>query len=98
MANHNSTKKSIRQVAVRTARNKARKTQIKTSIKKLLVAVNSGDKENAPILLKNAQKQIYKGVSKGVFKLNTASRKMSRLNKKVKNLVIEPQKQESKES
>ena len=55
------------------------KSQTKTAIKKVLVAVNAGDKETATATLKGAVSAIDKAYSKGVYHKNTASRKVARL-------------------
>lgn len=84
MANHKSTKKSIRQDAVRYERNKARKHRIKTFIKRVEKAIFEGNPEVAKKDLQKAESEIMKGVTKGIWKLKTASRKISRLSLKVK--------------
>lgn len=84
MANHSSTKKSIRQIAVRTERNKARKSRIKTFIKRAEKSISEGDSKLAKENFLKAESEIMKGVAKGVWKKKTASRKVSRLSVKVK--------------
>ena len=79
MAHHRSAKKRIRQTATRTARNRARTSRIKTYIKKVEQAVASGDRTAAEEAFKAAEPEIRRGVGKGVLKLNTASRRISRL-------------------
>lgn len=79
MAHHRSAKKRIRQTATRTARNRARTSRIKTYIKKVEQAVASGDRTAAEEAYKAAEPEIRRGVGKGVLKLNTASRRISRL-------------------
>lgn len=86
MANHSSTEKSIRKNAKRTAVNKSRKTRIKTYIKKVLTAIESGVYENARLALVEAQSEIMKGVTKNLMNKNAGSRKISRLASKVKAL------------
>lgn len=86
MANHNSTKKSIRQIATRTEVNKARKSRIKTFLKKVEQAIEEGKQKPAQEALIAAQSELFKGVKTGIFKLNTASRKMSRLSARIKTL------------
>ena len=87
MANHSSAKKAIRQTIKKTAVNKDRSSKIKTYIKKVLVAVQSSSKEEASNAFIKAQSEIMKGVKANVLKLNTASRKVSRLASKLKNMV-----------
>lgn len=84
MANHKSAKKRIRRNANRAEINKSRISRIRTFIKKVEMAITSGDKESAQVALKEAQPEIMRGVSKGVIHKNTASRKVSRLSARVK--------------
>lgn len=86
MANHSSAKKAIRQTIKKTLINKNRSSRIKTYIKKVLQEVISGSKESAKLALTVAQSEIMKGVTKNIIKLNTASRKISRLSQKIKNM------------
>ncbi|MCP4183828.1 MAG: 30S ribosomal protein S20 [Hyphomicrobiales bacterium] len=79
MANTRSAKKAVRKIARRTEVNKARRTQMRTSIRKVEEAVASADKTAASEALKNAQPIIMRAVTKGILKKNTASRKVSRL-------------------
>jgi small subunit ribosomal protein S20 len=86
MAHHRSAKKRIRQTAKRTAINRARTSRIRTYIKKVEQALASGDHEAAEGALRVAEPEIRRGVGKGVLKLNTASRRISRLARKVNHL------------
>jgi len=86
MANHKSSEKRIRQTVRRNATNRARISLIRTSVKKVELAIASGDKKAAAAALKDAQPQIMRGVSKGVLKKQTAARKVSRLAARVKAL------------
>ncbi len=86
MANHSATKKSIRKTATVTANRKSRKSRIKSFIIKVEQAIAGGNKTQAQEAFKAAQPEIMKGVSKGVFKITTASRKVSRLCAKVKSM------------
>jgi small subunit ribosomal protein S20 len=86
MAHHPSAKKRIRQTVKRTAVNRSRISRIRTFIKKVEQAVASGDPESARAALAAAEPEIRRGVNKGVLKLNTASRRISRLSKKVNEL------------
>ena len=83
MAHHPSAKKRIRQTVKRTAINRSRISRIRTYIKKVEQAVASGDPDAARQALRAAEPEIRRGVNKGVLKLNTASRRISRLSKKV---------------
>lgn len=86
MANHTATKKSIRRTAKRRVINRNRVSRIRTFIKKVEVAIESGDKKQAADAFKQAQPEIMRGVTKGVVNKNTASRKLSRLSARVKAL------------
>jgi small subunit ribosomal protein S20 len=84
MANHKSAKKRIRRNAKRALINGARMSRIRTFVKKVEMAIESGDAENARTALRNAQPEIQRGVTRGVLHRNTASRKISRLAARVK--------------
>ncbi len=84
MANHASAKKRAKQNPKRAKINTARKSRIKTFIKKIEAAILAGDKEAAAAAFKAAQPEIMRGVSKGVMHKKTASRKISRLSAKLK--------------
>ena len=86
MANHKSAKKRIRRNDARAKINKSRISRIRTFIKKVELAITSGNADEAKLALKVAQPEIMRGVSKGVIHKNTASRKMSRLSARVKNV------------
>jgi small subunit ribosomal protein S20 len=86
MANHASSKKAIRKIATRTARNRTRISRIRTFVKKVELLLTEGKKADATIALREAEAEIMRGVSKGVIHKNTASRKVSRLSKRVKGL------------
>ena len=84
MANTPSAKKRVRQLSRKTDVNKARRSRIKTFIKKVEDSIVSGNGSDALSALKIAQPEIQRGVTKGIFHKNTASRKISRLSKRVK--------------
>lgn len=86
MANIKSAKKRILVTETRTARNKAMKSAVKTSIKKVDAAVAAKDKAAAETALKAAISQISKAASKGVYHKNNAARKISHLTKAVNNI------------
>jgi small subunit ribosomal protein S20 len=83
MPNIASSKKRVRTTAKRTAVNQARKSRIRGFMRKVEEAIASGDKKVALAALKAAEPEIMRGVSKGVTHKNTASRKVSRLTKRV---------------
>ena len=84
MANSASAKKRVRQIARRTAVNTARRSRVRTYIRKVEEAIASGDQAAATEALKQAQPEIMRGASKGILHANTASRKVSRLHQRVK--------------
>ena len=86
MANIKSAKKRIQVALVRTERNKAIRSKVKTAIKKVESAVAASDKQLAQANLKNAVVEITKAASKGVYHKNNASRKVSRLSKAVDSI------------
>ncbi|WP_193177928.1 30S ribosomal protein S20 [Oricola nitratireducens] len=86
MANTISAKKATRKIARRTAVNTARRSRIRTYMRKVEEAIASGDAKAAVDALKAAQPEIMRAASKGVMHKNTASRKISRLASRVKAL------------
>ena len=86
MANSPQAKKRARQNEKRFAVNKARRSRIRTFLRKVEEAIESGDKEASVAALRAMQPELMRGVSKGVFHKNTAARKMSRLSARVKAL------------
>jgi small subunit ribosomal protein S20 len=86
LANHKSAIKRARQSEERRVRNRSRKTRMKTAIKKLEEALSQRSPELAQAKLKEAISVIDKTASKGVIHRNTASRKISRLSKRVNTL------------
>ena len=86
MANTPQAKKRIRRNDRRAEINGARVSRIRTFVKKVESALASGDKAAASAALAAAQPEIARGVAKGVLHKNTASRKFSRLNKRVEAL------------
>lgn len=86
MANSPQSKKRARQADRRYAVNKARRSRIRTFLRKVEEAIASGDQTAAAEALKTAQPELMRGVTKGVLHKNTVSRKMSRLSSRVKAL------------
>ena len=84
MANTASARKRIRQTEVRTARNAARKSRMRTFIKKVETAIASGDKEQAVAALRVAQPEMQRASGMGIAHANTISRKISRLSARIK--------------
>ena len=86
MANTAQSKKRVRQTEARTDVNKARRSRIRTFLRKVEEALASGNQDAAVLALKNAQPELARGVTKGVMHKNTVSRKISRLASRVKAL------------
>jgi small subunit ribosomal protein S20 len=86
LATHRSAEKRDRQNKKRKGRNAAVKSKTKTEIKKVLAAVEEQDRDSSEKALKSAITVITKAASKGVYHKNNASRKVSRLTKKVNAL------------
>ena len=83
MANTPQAKKRIRRNATRAAINGARVSRIRTYVKAVETALAAGKKDDAAAALKKAQPELARGVARGVMHKNTASRKFSRLTKRV---------------
>ena len=86
MANTAQSKKRARQAVARQDVNKARRSRIRTFLRKVEEALASGKQDVAAEALKNAQPELARGVTKGVMHKNTVSRKISRLASRVKAL------------
>lgn len=86
MANSPQSKKRARQTERRTEVNKARRSRIRTYLRRVEEAIASGNGEKAAEALKAAQPELMRGVSRGVYHRNTAARKMSRLASRVKSI------------
>ncbi len=84
MANTPSAKKRIRNTLRKTDINKSRRSRIKTFVRKVEEFIESKDSKSAIESLKAAQPEIMRGVTKGIFHKNTASRKISRLSSRIK--------------
>ena len=87
MANSPQAKKRIRVTASKTAVNRSRVSRIRTFVKNVEEALAGGDATAAAAALKAAEPEVMRGVNKGVLHQKTASRKISRLTKRVKALV-----------
>ncbi len=86
MANHDSAKKRIRRNSRMEVINKIRKNRVRSFIKKVELAIDKDDKKQAQEALIQAQPEMHRSVSKGIFKKNTISRKLSRLSARIKNI------------
>ncbi len=86
MANTRSAKKMVRKIAARTAVNKSRRSRMRSAVRKVEEAIASGDRDAARAALNDAGPALMHAASQGVVHRNTASRKISRLNARVKAL------------
>jgi small subunit ribosomal protein S20 len=86
MANTTSAKKMTRKIAKRTEVNRARRSRMRTFIRKVEEAIASGDRATATEILRAAEPEIMRAAQKGIVHKNTASRKVSRLAHRVQAL------------
>ena len=86
MANNPGAKKAIRRIARRTEVNKARRSRVRTFVRKLEEALEAGDLSSATAAFALAQSELMRAVGKGVIHKNTGSRKVSRLAARLKKL------------
>ncbi len=86
MANTKSAKKAVRQTIKRTERNKSRRTQLRSSVRKVEEAIAAGDKAAAQAALKDAEPVLARTAQRGIVHRKTASRKVSRLAKRIRAL------------
>lgn len=86
MANTPGSKKAIRKIARRTEVNKARRSRVRTYLRKFEEALTAGDPALAKTAFVDAQSELMRAVGKGVVHKNTGSRKVSRLAARLKKL------------
>ena len=86
MANTTSAKKAARKIARRTVVNRARRSLMRTVVRKVEEAIAAGDKTTALAALREAEPEIMRAAQKGVVARNAASRKVSRLSHRVAKL------------
>jgi small subunit ribosomal protein S20 len=86
MANNPGAKKAIRKIARRTEVNTARRSRVRTFLRKFQDAVTAGDATVAKAAFVEAQSELMRAVSKGVVHKNTGSRKVSRLAAQLKKM------------
>lgn len=84
MANHASARKRVRRNERRALINKQRRNRIRTFVKKIESELLAGNADGAKEALRQAQPELYKGVSKGILHKNTVARKLSRLSARIK--------------
>ena len=92
MANHVSSLKRVRQTERKTAVNRANKSRIRGSLRLLREAIQKGDVQAASEQYRKTASALDKSVQKGVLHKNTVSRYKSRLNARLKALVLAPAK------
>jgi small subunit ribosomal protein S20 len=86
MANTTSARKATRKIARRTAINKTRRTMLRGSVRKIEEAIASGDRTAALAAFKEAEPAIMQAAQRGIVHKNNASRKVSRLSKRIAKL------------
>jgi len=88
MANNPGAKKAIRKIARRTEVNTARRSRVRTFVRKFEEAFAKGDAGGAKTAFVDAQSELMRAVSKGVLHKNTGSRKVARLAARLKKLQV----------
>jgi small subunit ribosomal protein S20 len=88
MANNPGAKKAIRKIERRTEVNKARRSRVRTFLRKFEEALGAGDAAAAKLAFIEAQSELMRAVGKGVVHKNTGSRKVSRLAAQLKKLAV----------
>jgi small subunit ribosomal protein S20 len=86
MANTTSARKAARKIARRTEVNKARRSRVRSSVRTVEEAIAAGDRNKAIEAMKTAEPQLMRAAQKGQGHKNTASRKISRLTKRIAKL------------
>ena len=86
MANTSSARKATRKIARKTEINKARRTILRNSVRKVEEAITSGDRAAALAAIKDAEPTIMRAAQRGTVHKNTASRKVSRLVQRIAKL------------
>jgi small subunit ribosomal protein S20 len=86
MANTDSAKKRIRQIARRTEVNSARISRVRTFLRSVEEAISSGDKVRAEAAFKAVQPELMRGARQGLVHRNLVARKISRLSRRIKGL------------
>jgi len=86
MPHHKSAEKRLRQTEKRTVINRARMSRVRTFVKKVESAIETGDKEAAQSAFQLAQPELHRATTKGVLHKNTVARKLSRLATRINGL------------
>ena len=92
MANSSAAKKSLRADAKKKIVNNSRKNRIRSFIRKTEDAIKAKDEKKAREAFKNLEPELMKGVTKNIYKLNTAARKLSRISTAIKKIAATPKK------
>lgn len=79
MPHHKSAEKRLRQSETRTVVNRSRMSRVRSFVKKVETAIETGDKTAAQTALQSAQPELHRATTKGVMHRNTVARKLSRL-------------------
>ena len=88
MSNHESAKKAYRGSVRKNSVNTNRKSSIKTLTKKLFLLISKKSVQESQDLFKVFQSELLRAVSKKIFKLNNAARKISKMNKRIQSIVL----------
>ena len=86
MANTKSAKKAARQIARRTVINKARRSRMRTEVRKVEEAISAGNRSAALAAMAEAQPALIRAAQKGILHRNAAQRKVSRLTQRIAKL------------
>jgi small subunit ribosomal protein S20 len=86
MANTKSAKKATRQIARRTVINKARRTRVRSAVRKIEEAIASGDRSAAVAAMAEAEPALIRAANHGIVHRNAARRKVSRLTHRIAKL------------
>jgi small subunit ribosomal protein S20 len=86
MPHHKSAEKRLRQTETRTVVNRARMSRVRTFVKKVEAAIETGDRAAAQSALQLAQPELHRATTKGVMHKNTVARKLSRLATRINTL------------
>jgi small subunit ribosomal protein S20 len=86
MPHHKSAEKRLRQTEKRTVLNRARMSRVRTFVKKVESAIETGDKQAAQSAFQLAQPELHRATTKGVLHKNTVARKLSRLAARINGL------------
>ncbi len=86
MANHKSAEKRHRQTLRRTEVNRARVSRLRTFLKKVELAIESGNKDTAVQAYAEVQPELHRGIGRGIVHRNTVARKLSRLSARINAL------------